>query len=204
MKIQPPLHLYSAITLAQWVHDGRAEDNDRPAIEHVVGVLRLLLRVSIDLPLETYVIALLHNALEDTRWGREDIERYAGNSIANTVAAFSKSSLLPSSPTRAEQPCFDTIVQLQKFFPDAPLILAAAWLETFTATNDLPSSTQKRVLWKAQAIVLPLLKHPYIVPTDHLAILLSSLERIVQWRSVLAKNTKHYTIAEPASAVLHS
>ncbi len=77
--------LYAALTYAQRLYGDRLLPDGRSALDLAVDTVCALQRLSLDLPQELYIAALLIDSVEYTGISREELREYMGEEVAALV-----------------------------------------------------------------------------------------------------------------------
>jgi guanosine-3',5'-bis(diphosphate) 3'-pyrophosphohydrolase len=160
------MSLFDAIRLATRAHAGQTREDGSAYIEHPLTVLRLLWRFNLDLPLEAYIAAILHDALEDTHVTYEELHLFAGSDIAAVVRVLTKDDTYYALPQSMRELVYlKRIASINQMYPYALLIKMADRLHNLSTCAALPIQRRKRLLHETQTIYLPFLQS-HILKTD--------------------------------------
>src|SRR5665213_1243215 len=151
--------LFSAIRLAAKAHERQWRLDGDPYIEHPLAVLHILWELSLDLPIDTYIAAVLHDILEDTEISYEDLNETAGNAIAAVVRVLTKDDVYYGMcPTTREQTYLERIRSLSLCFPYAMLIKMADRLHNVRTAVFLSPEKREKLLDETDKIYMPLIR----------------------------------------------
>lgn len=154
------LNTFSALTLAQRLHAGQYRDNGDPVFTHIEGVLDELFQLSVDLPRTAYITAILHDTLEDTPIGIEELEEAAGSEVCHYVAVLSK-RIGASRKNLPEAVYVDRLLDAAQSYPFLLLIKLADRLDNAKTLDAL--SDERASKWRTETLDL------YIPAFDELA-----------------------------------
>jgi RelA/SpoT family (p)ppGpp synthetase len=94
-------YIQAAYVLARDAHDGQTRSSGDPYITHPVAVAGILADMHLDY--ETLMAALLHDVIEDTHYGKEDLSLAFGETVAELVEGVSKLDKLQFSSKQEAQ-----------------------------------------------------------------------------------------------------
>lgn len=151
--------LFSAIRLATKAHQGQIRLDGSPYIEHPLAVLSLLWDLSLDLPLNVCVTAVLHDVLEDTDMNYEDLHGYAGDDVAAVVRVLTKDALYYSLPEgRRESMYLERICAANTIYPYTLLIKMADRLHNIQTADHLSVLRRQKLLRETTELYVPLVE----------------------------------------------
>ncbi len=148
--------LCSAIELAKEAHKGQLRQNGDDYVEHPIAVLRILMEAGLDLPLEAYLAAVLHDVLEETEISEEELRVFAGEEVVEVVKALTKGEeyyRLPRS-VRDHRYC-ERIAALEKKYPYILLIKMADKIHNLETIDGLLKARRDKILRETQTTCLP-------------------------------------------------
>lgn len=85
--------LGEAMVFADWAHEGKKRDSGEPYIIHPINVASILADMQLDV--STLVAALLHDVIEDTKFGKDEILVRFGQNVTTLVDGVTKLNKLP-------------------------------------------------------------------------------------------------------------
>lgn len=151
--------LYKAIHLAERAHVSQKRDDGSPFLEHPLTVLRLLWKLDLDLPLEAYMAAVLHDVLEDTPTTYEDVLLSAGAEVAAVVRALSKDDVYYNMPRGVRERMYlKRIAAVNKTYGYTLLIKMVDRLHNILTSSALAPDRQQRLWEETKTIYLPFLQ----------------------------------------------
>lgn len=161
--------LYGAIHFASDAHMGQYREDGSPYIDHPLAVLRLLWQCSMDLPIEAYLAAILHDVLEDTSVTYEDVLAVAGAHVAAMVRALTKDDAYYALPSNTREYLYlSHIKKISLVYPSILLIKIMDRLHNIQTAQALPLGRRQRLLLETQEIYIPFFEgclqgtpHPY-------------------------------------------
>lgn len=166
------LNLFSAIRLASKVHTGQWRFDGNEYIEHPLSVLSLLWELSLDLPMDVYIAAVLHDVLEDTDLTYEDLYERVGNDIAAVVRVLTKDEVYYNLPeAKRERMYLQRIQSLSIHFPYALLIKMIDRLHNVRTSRFLTPQKRNMLLNQTMQLYIPILH-------DHISTLSGPIKEI--------------------------
>jgi guanosine-3',5'-bis(diphosphate) 3'-pyrophosphohydrolase len=147
--------LQKAYELANQAHEGQVRRSGEPYIIHPLGVAGVLADLRLDMP--SLVTGILHDVVEDTIIGLEDIEKAFGPTIRDLVDGVTKLSQMKFRQTHEKQGenIRKMIIAMGK---DVRVILVklADRLHNMRTLKHLPFEKQKRIAEETLDIYAPL------------------------------------------------
>lgn len=149
--------IYSAIRFASNAYAGQYREDGSPSIEHPLAVLRLLWQCSMDLPLDVYIAAILHDILEDTTITYKDILEKAGHDVAAMVRMLTKDEAYYALPAPIrEYAHLHRLQEISRAYPALPLIKMMDRLHNIQTARALSPGRRQRLFIETQEIYVPL------------------------------------------------
>lgn len=148
--------LRSAIELAKEAHKGQLRQNGDDYVEHPIAVLRILMEAGLDLPLEAYLAAVLHDILEETEISEEELRIFAGEEVAEVVKALTKGEEYYRLPRSVrDHKYLERIAALEKKYPYILLIKMADKIHNLETLDGLLKARREKILHETQTTCLP-------------------------------------------------
>lgn len=117
--------LLTALSIAERAHAGQMRADGAPFIDHPVAVVGLLFQASVDLPLEAYVAAALHDVVEDTAVTADELRLVAGADVTEAVLLLTRVEAPTLDRRAAEEAYLRRMVIDAHAYPYVPLIKLA-------------------------------------------------------------------------------
>jgi guanosine-3',5'-bis(diphosphate) 3'-pyrophosphohydrolase len=136
-------------------HRGQKRWSGEDAVSHGIGVARILIEAHLDST--SVACGLLHDVVEDTEVGIEDIEREFGAEVATIVDGLTKISTLTFRST-AEEQAENYRKLLLSVAKDARVVIVklADRLHNMRTLEHLPEEKQRRIALETREIYAPL------------------------------------------------
>jgi guanosine-3',5'-bis(diphosphate) 3'-pyrophosphohydrolase len=144
-----------AYEVADEAHAGQKRRSGEPYIIHPIGVAEILAELGADTA--TLCAALLHDVVEDTRWGIEDIRREFGDATANLVDGVTKLERV-TVQTKEEQQAESLRKMLLAMAEDYRVLLIklADRLHNMRTIHHMPREKQEQKASETLSIYAPL------------------------------------------------
>ena len=146
-----PCSLLAAISFADSAHRGQVREDGTPYIQHPLAVLHILWQASLDLPLEAYVTAVLHDVLEDTSVKRNDILLLAGEDVTAAVEALTR----PSFPRETVEDYVRRLLFDADAEPYVPLVKLADRIHNLETSSALEAGRAQALREETCGLYLP-------------------------------------------------
>lgn len=149
--------LFCAVRLAARAHAGQARLDGTPYIEHPLAVLHILWDLSVDMPLNACITAVLHDVLEDTDITYENLLECTGSEVAAVIRVLTKDTNYFSQPVHHREKAYlERIRAATRTFPYALLIKLADRLHNIRTSDCLPEWRRTKLLKETEHLYLPL------------------------------------------------
>jgi len=151
-----------ACTTAEQAHTGQARASGEPFLHHALAVAQILIDLRLDH--ETVAAAILHDVVEDTSVGLDDIRAKFGDRIATLVDGVTKMSVLPeyrdaTGETRQDHVRAESLRKMLLAMAEdvrVVLIKLADRLHNMRTLAALPGDKQQRIARETMDIFAPL------------------------------------------------
>ena len=148
--------LARAYRFSEEAHRGQFRDSGAPYVTHCVEVAKILADLQLDTT--TVVSGLIHDVVEDTRFGVADVEREFGKEIASLVDGLTKIAKLPNSGSKEERQVESYRKLLLSIAKDARVIVVklADRLHNMRTLDYLPDEKRRRIAQETRDLYAPL------------------------------------------------
>jgi RelA/SpoT family (p)ppGpp synthetase len=146
---------YRAYLVSAEAHDGQRRASGEPYVYHPLEVARILADMRLDA--QTVIAGLLHDVIEDTTLGKEDVAREFGPEVAELVDGVSKLTQLPFE-NRAEAQAENYRKMLLAMTQDIRVILVklADRLHNMRTLDALPAEKRRAIARETIEIYAPI------------------------------------------------
>ncbi len=148
--------LVRAYRFSAEAHRGQFRNSGEPYVTHCVEVAKILA----DLQLDTTTVAsgLIHDVVEDTKIGIDDVEKEFGSEIAAIVDGLTKIAKLPNSGSNQDRQVESYRKLLLSIAKDARVIIVklADRLHNMRTLEFLPVDKQRRIAQETRDLYAPL------------------------------------------------
>jgi len=147
--------VYASFLFSFEAHQGQTRRTGEPYIIHPLAVAMILAEMRMDH--QSIIAAILHDIIEDTRHGKDDIARYYGEDVAQLVDGVSKlTQFESSSPAEAQAANYRKMIMAMTQDIRVILVKLADRLHNMRTLSVMPADKKRRIARETLEIYAPI------------------------------------------------